>query len=302
MNPLRSAALCFAVACGFSWAIAAVVALTTPTPLTKTLLFVVFMFGPALGAVVAARLGGPPLLPMMALRPNRSWLLAWLAPFPISAATVVVGMAMPGVVFRPGLDSVLLRMQESGLSATDIAEAQAKLAGMSWGMWVLMLVVQPLVAGISINAIAAFGEELGWRGTLEASTRSLGFWTSAVVVGVLWGLWHAPIILMGHNYPQHPVIGVAMMVVFCVLLAPLHLQVRQRGASVWAAAILHGTVNATAGASLLLLQGGSDLTVGLTGLSGFIVLGAVNLGLWWWRRRPGRSVHPASASSSTAPI
>ena len=88
----------------------------------------------------------------------------------------------------------------------------------------------------------------------------------------MWGIWHAPIILHGLNYPQHPVEGVGMMIVFTILLSPLLCYVRVKTKSVIGPSVMHGTVNGVAGISVAFAKGGSDLVVGLTGLSGFIVL------------------------------
>jgi len=112
----------------------------------------------------------------------------------------------------------------------------------------------------------------------------MGFWKSSVIIGVIWGIWHAPIILQGHNYPQHPVVGVLMMTIWCVLLAPIFSYVRLKANSVIAAAIIHGSLNATAGLSLMVVKGGNDLTVGAAGLAGFIVLAFVNIGLLLYDR------------------
>ena len=86
-----------------------------------------------------------------------------------------------------------------------------------------------------------------------------------------------------------------MMVGWCVLLAPLFSYVRLKARSVIAAAVMHGSLNATVGLSVILVKGGSDLTVGLTGLAGFLVLGLANAGLFLlvrrerprWLDRPG---------------
>ena len=144
--------------------------------------------------------------------------------------------------------------------------------------WLSLL--QGLIAGVSVNAVAGFGEELGWRGFLQKELAFLGFWRSSVLIGFIWGLWHAPLILQGHNYPQHPITGVLMMTVWCMLLAPIFSYVRVKARSVIAAAILHGTLNATYGLSIVLVRGGSDLTTGVTGLPGFLVLAGVILVLW----------------------
>jgi len=98
-----------------------------------------------------------------------------------------------------------------------------------------------------------------------------------LITGVVWGLWHFPLILIGHNYPQHPVAGIAMMVIWCVLLLPAITYIVIKSKSVITAAIFHGTLNAIAGISLLFLRGGSDLTNGVTGMAGFVTLLFINI-------------------------
>jgi uncharacterized protein len=271
----------YALACLFSWPFALLMLLLPPSDqLPRLILGVLFMFGPALATVVVRRLDDAPLKPLVAFgAPNAVWLVAWFAPLIIAFFTVLVSLLVPGVTLDPGLSGALGRL-EAILSPEELAAAKQQLDEMPPWMWVAVLVVQPLIAGASINAIAAFGEELGWRGQAEEILGHQGFWRRSALVGTLWGLWHTPMILQGHNYPQHPAVGVLMMTVFCVLLAPLHTWVRQAGGSVWTAALLHGSINATAGIPLLLLAGGNDLTVGLTGLPGFVVLLGVNLVLW----------------------
>ena len=143
-----------------------------------------------------------------------------------------------------------------------------------------LFLIQGMIAGVTINAIAAFGEELGWRGFLLKEFKEMYFFKAAVIIGFIWGVWHAPLILMGYNYPQHPQIGVFMMTIFCILITPLLLYVTIKSKSVIAAAILHGTMNGTYSISLMLTDGGNDLTIGLTGLSGFIALTIALIGLF----------------------
>ena len=104
--------------------------------------------------------------------------------------------------------------------------------------------------------------------------------TILAVTGFIWGIWHSPLILMGHNYPQHPEIGVLLMTFWCILLTPLFLYFTVKAKSVIAAAIMHGTLNATAGIAIMVIKGGNDLTVGITGLAGFISLIVVLLLLY----------------------
>ena len=71
-----------------------------------------------------------------------------------------------------------------------------------------------------------------------------------------------------------------MMILFSMLLSPIFSYVRLKAKSVIAAAIIHGSLNATVGLPLMVIKGGNDLTVGVTGFAGFIVLALTNLGLF----------------------
>ena len=70
-----------------------------------------------------------------------------------------------------------------------------------------------------------------------------------------------------------------MMTVFCILLSPVMSYITLRANSVIAAAVFHGTLNGTSGLTLMVVHGGDDLTVGVTGVAGLIVLAVVNVGL-----------------------
>lgn len=79
-----------------------------------------------------------------------------------------------------------------------------------------------------------------------------------------------------------------MMIVFCVLVAPILSYVTFRSRSVIAAAIAHGTINGTGVISIMMISGGNDLLAGATGLAGFIVLAAINAVIFLSERRSGR--------------
>ncbi|MFZ5933087.1 MAG: CPBP family intramembrane glutamic endopeptidase [Patescibacteria group bacterium] len=141
----------------------------------------------------------------------------------------------------------------------------------------LLILIAGLVAGPTINALFAFGEELGWRGFLQKELAYLGFWKSSFLIGLIWGMWHIPLVIQGYNYPQHPFIGIGMVIIFAILLSPLFNYIRIKSNSVIAVAIMHGTLNAVAGISAAFVKGGSDLTVGIQGVSGFIILITINV-------------------------
>jgi membrane protease YdiL (CAAX protease family) len=142
-----------------------------------------------------------------------------------------------------------------------------------------------------------FGEELGWRGLLLRELEPLGFWRSSALIGLVWGFWHAPLILHGHNYPVHPWAGVFLMTGMTVLLSPLMGYLTIRANSVIAPSIFHGTFNATAGLAIVVIRGGTDVTTGVTGMAGLIFLAVMNIGLFAFDRCVARE--PVRKSNCT---
>ncbi|PII83705.1 hypothetical protein BMH32_06350 [Leucobacter sp. OLJS4] len=136
--------------------------------------------------------------------------------------------------------------------------------------------------GALFNSLLAFGEEVGWRGWLLPALRPLGTWPALLGSGVIWGLWHSPLILLGYNFGRTDWTGVAFMVLGCVAWGVFFGWLRLRSGSVWPAVVGHGALNAAAGTFMLLAASGAPLDPALVsplGAAGWIVLGAVALGL-----------------------
>ncbi|MGO2616755.1 MAG: lysostaphin resistance A-like protein [Brevibacterium aurantiacum] len=133
-----------------------------------------------------------------------------------------------------------------------------------------------MVLGSVLNVLVAFGEEVGWRGWLLTSLRPLGTWPALIIVGVIWGLWHAPLILLGYNFARPDITGLAFMVGGCIMLGILFGWLRLRTGSVWPAVAAHAALNGSAGMLLGLFIDGSaeapDMAlVSFLGVSGWIV-------------------------------
>ena len=89
---------------------------------------------------------------------------------------------------------------------------------------IVVLILIAVVLGGVINIVPTFGEEWGWRGYLmpKLATR-LSIVPTMLVTGIIWGLWHAPVVALGHNYgtgyPGEPFGGIAAMCAWCTVLA-----------------------------------------------------------------------------------
>lgn len=102
--------------------------------------------------------------------------------------------------------------------------------------------------GAFINMIPALGEEVGWRGWLVPRLEPLGTVGMVLVSGVIWGLWHAPLILLGYNYAGAPGwLGLLAMCGMTISFGAVLAWLRIGSNSVWPAALAHGSINAAAG-------------------------------------------------------
>ncbi|MBK9291759.1 MAG: CPBP family intramembrane metalloprotease [Bacteroidetes bacterium] len=256
-----------------SWAVAGIFYLTgLEFSGTTALLFGFgYMFLPSLVAI-ALKPKGVSFRNLVYLntRLNIWYLWAWIIPPVLVLASVGMALWLPGVEYSPDMSGMFDRFADK-LSPDDLAlmKAQMELLPVH-PFWIGL--VGGMFAGATLNLVAGMGEEMGWRGYLLRAFEGKGFMSASLITGFIWGIWHAPIILMGHNYPDHPQLGVLMMTVWCILLAPMFLYLTLKAKSVLAAGLMHGTLNGTAGTALVVLNGGSDLTVGVTGISGFMAL------------------------------
>lgn len=218
------------------------------------------------------------------LRPSRWLAAAVLFPVVLALLTLALGLAVPGVRWDPTGAGLLERLAPT-LPPEERLRLQAEMEAQGGVALLLGSLVQGVVAGATLQALLALGEEVGWRGVLYRHLAPLGFWRTSLLTGLVWGLWQVPLVLQGVNYPQHPRAGVGMILLFTLLLSPLFTLVRARTGSVAGPALMHGVLNALGAWPLLALRGGSDLTVGLTGASGLVgiallvaALGAYNRG------------------------
>src|SRR6266700_3238079 len=107
----------------------------------------------------------------------------------------------------------------------------------------------------------------------------LGGIYAAIITGIIWGLWHAPVIVLdGYNYPGHPWLGIGMMVIFTVSLSMIFAWLRFRSGSIWPSTLAHAAINAQAGFGLLLLSRADSLLGVPLGIIGLVPM--IALAIW----------------------
>ena len=223
------------------------------------------MMAPASATLVATRFVSRPaagIREATGLRLGRNrlavWSLAWFGTIVLVAATPFVAAAFG--VYR--LDLVAF----SGLAQTLAQQGIEPPADALRGMIIAQFALLPLAP--LINAPFSFGEEWGWRGYLLPALLPLGAWPALILSGVIWGLWHLPVILLGYNYPEHRDTGWLLMTVTCVIWGVLLGWTRLATGSVWPAVIAHGALNGTAGIIVALAHAERPVNTALAGATG----------------------------------
>ncbi|HEY1986475.1 MAG TPA: CPBP family intramembrane glutamic endopeptidase [Terracidiphilus sp.] len=100
--------------------------------------------------------------------------------------------------------------------------------------------------GVLQSGVSAMGEEIGWRGFLvPVLAQRLSFTGVALVSGLIWALWHFPLILFGTYSSSAPkwaaLFSFTLMIVATGSIAAW---LRLKSGSVWPAAMLHACHNA----------------------------------------------------------
>jgi membrane protease YdiL (CAAX protease family) len=155
---------------------------------------------------------------------------------------------------------------------------------------VFISIVLSFTLAALFNSVFALGEELGWRGYLLAKLAPIGLGRASILIGIIWGVWHAPAIFMGLNYPGHPFLGVLMMIWFTIGWSVVLTWLREVTQSVLSAAFGHGLINAVASLPLLLLLDTDSLIrapLGITGLVPLSLIALLAFGLLQRREREG---------------
>ncbi len=154
---------------------------------------------------------------------------------------LLLGLA---VIAFMGLQTALNWLFKLG-SQPDLSSlyAQGSAAGMSDSLFSVVLTAQTVLLGPFLGLLITLGEEYGWRGYLQPALTKMGRVRGVLLVGIIWGIWHAPIILMGYNYPNHPVLGSLLMVLLCIGLAFILGFAVLKAKGVWIAAFLHALFN-----------------------------------------------------------
>ena len=178
---------------------------------------------------------------------RRFWLAAWFGP----AVFTVLAAVLYFAVFPHRLD-----LSGSWLAAAYGGEMDAQTLRRELGVSNLSYMLETGLFAITlapvINMFAALGEEAGWRGYMMPHLKEqLGLLNGRLLGGVIWGVWHWPLMLLvgyeyGTNYLGAPVLGLFVWCIVCFALNTLLDWLYEKTGCIWVPSIAHGAFNAVA--------------------------------------------------------
>ncbi len=211
------------------------------------------------------------------LRPHfRQGWLYWLIPWVLPGLLTIIGGAVFFLLFPQYFDSSLSALQKS--------LAQSPLGRLSPWAFVALQTVGAIIISPIVNSWATFGEEFGWRAYLLPKLMPLGWRKAMLLIGLIWGVWHWPVIFMGYEYgfkyPGYPWLGPLLFIWITFCFGTFLAWVTLRGGSVWPAVIGHASINGIAALTFLMVTGTPNLLigpapVGVIGAIGYAVLALV---------------------------
>ena len=248
----QSLALYFLLAFGLAWlcqVYGSLLLLRDGNAAVYRALLSVSMFCPLVAVLVAKRivLHQPTGIGWKVRGKRRYWLAAWFGP----AVFTVLAALLYFAVFSSRLDLSGSWLVTAYGGEMDAATLRSQL-GVSNLSYMLETGLLAITLAPPINMLFAVGEEAGWRGYMMPQLKErFGLLNGRLLGGVIWGVWHWPIMLLtgyeyGTNYLGAPVLGLVVWCVVCFALNTLLDWLYEKTGCIWVSAIAHGAFNAVA--------------------------------------------------------
>jgi membrane protease YdiL (CAAX protease family) len=227
------------------------------------LLLVTTMAAPALGNILTrliTREGWGELMLWPRLRSGWPyWVIAWL----VTPLMILLGAAVFFILFPAHFDSGLTGVAKI---LADAEKTTGQAVPITPAVFLLIQIIEAILLSPILNGIATLGEEFGWRAYLLPKLMPLGRRRALVLTGIIWGIWHWPVIAMGYNYGLDyagaPWLGLLGMVWFTTIAGVFLGALVLEGKSVWPSVIGHAAINGIAAIGILVSIGNPNPLLG----------------------------------------
>jgi uncharacterized protein len=210
---------------------------------------------------------------------------------------IAIGLCAYNIAWMSGL--VQFKPQLIGLAAPYVSAGASPAA-----IFAINLALAATVVTI-FSVRTAAGEEIGWRGYMLTRLIDAGVPKPILTSGVIWALWHVPLILGGvYLAGMPPLISTLLWMVVATSASVVFARFRLETGSIWPPITLHAAWNsiiqvafdpASEGAGATLWVGESGIFVAIT-----MVVAAVIVSSWKWtiRRSPDTSDNTVAATAT----
>ena len=144
------------------------------------------------------------------------------------------------------------------------------------------------------GTLFAAGEEIGWRGYMLTRLIDAKIPRPVLASGLIWGLWHLPLILSGqYASGPSPALSACIFLLNITVFAYLAARLRLESGSVWPATLVHAAWNAIIQGVFDASTQGKSIWVGESGilvaLVNLVVVAMLVRGNWTVKRTPGET-------------
>jgi len=200
------------------------------------------MWVPALAAIIMRLLNKASLFNGIQWNPLKDfkWLLvAAFTPLIIEILSLILTLLLDGAELKPDFIS----LDDGKVSIKGVALIFGA-ASQPWYLFIFNYLISFFVCTRFYGFLFTLGEEYGWRGYLQKQWAPVNEFKGFVAIGVVWGLWHFPAILLGHNYPHYPILGAfILMPLLCTLFSIVFGLAFSRKHVIWVAILFHSALN-----------------------------------------------------------
>jgi membrane protease YdiL (CAAX protease family) len=204
--------------------------------------------------------------------------ISWAGALLVAAPSLLHGRSVPkltgllmfpAMLLGPCITGIILTRIGGG--ARGLKDLLARMGRIRLGRWYAALLIPPgmilmvllgldkfvspvyapnrFLIGIGFGSVAGFLEEIGWTGfAFPAMSAHCSWFSAAVLLGVIWGMWHLPVIdFLGTATPHGPYllpyffVFIAAMTAMRVLIGWLYINTR----SVFLAQVMHASSTAS---------------------------------------------------------
>jgi membrane protease YdiL (CAAX protease family) len=191
------------------------------------------MWCPAVAALITCRISGIPIKEMgWKLKPAKYIAYSYLLPIAYAFVTYLIIWITKGGGFY-------------NKEFVEVISMRSGFPGIPAGMAIAYYALITGTTGMIGSMLSALGEEIGWRGFLVPQlAKNYSFAKTSIIVGIIWSLWHYPILLFAdYNNGAPAWFSLTCFTVMVIAISFAFAWFRLKSGSLLTGVVLHASHN-----------------------------------------------------------